>query len=106
MRFSPHFLKLVHPDCLIFGTKVNLDHIYTLAIMKLFGKKLSPLIPLNPIKKASKLGVFPLFFRLVERNCLIFETKVNVGNIYTFAILKLFQFFLIPSNPINPLKKA
>ena len=47
---------------------------------------------------------FTLFFRLVLRNCLIFETKVNLGNPYAFAILKLFGKFLIPFNPPNPLK--
>ena len=38
-------------------------------------------------------------FRLVHRNCLIFGTKVNVGNTYTFVILKWFGIILIPSNP-------
>ena len=31
-------LGLVHRNCLIFGTKVNLDNPYALAILKLFGK--------------------------------------------------------------------
>ena len=47
MRFFPLFFRLVHRNCLIFGTKVNLDNTYTLAILKLFGKFL---IPLNPLK--------------------------------------------------------
>ena len=38
MRFFPLFFKLVHRNCLIFGTKVNLDNTYTLAILKSFGK--------------------------------------------------------------------
>ena len=47
----PTFLRMVHRNCLIFGTKVNLVNHYTLEILKLFGK-LTPLIPLNPLKKA------------------------------------------------------
>ena len=47
MRFFPLFFRLVHQNCLIFGTKVNLDNTYTLAILKLFGKFLIPLNPLN-----------------------------------------------------------
>ena len=48
---------------------------------------------------------FQLFFRLVHRNCLIFGTKVDLGNIYTLTILKLFENFLIPSNPLLILLK-
>ena len=43
---------------------------------------------------------FPHFFRFVQRNGLIFGTKVNLDNTYTFAILKLFEKYLIPSNPL------
>ena len=42
MRFSPLFCRLVHRNCQIFGTKVNLGNTYTLAILKLFEKILSP----------------------------------------------------------------
>ena len=49
---------------------------------------------------------FQLFFCLVHRNCLIFGTKVNLGNTYTLQVLKVFDQFLIPYNPRNPLKKA
>ena len=43
------FFRLVHWNCLTFGTKVNLNT-YTLVILKLFGKILIPLIPLNPLE--------------------------------------------------------
>ena len=35
----------------------------------------------------------------MHRNYLIFGTKVNLDNIYTLTIFKLFEKFLIPSNP-------
>ena len=72
---------------------------------KFFISFLYPLIPLNPLKKAKKWG-FLVFFRMVHRNCLIFATKVNLGNTYTLQVLKFFDQFLIPSKPLNPLKKA
>ena len=43
---------------------------------------------------------FRLFFRMVHHNCLIFGTNVSLGNIYLLGILKFFQHFLIPSNPL------
>ena len=56
MRFSQLFFRFVYRNCLIFGTKVNLDNTYPLEILKLFGKFLIPSNPLNPLKKAWKLG--------------------------------------------------
>ena len=50
------------------------------------------------------MRVFPLFFRLVHLYYLIFGSKVNLDNIYTLEILKLFGKILIPFNPSNPLK--
>ena len=47
-RFFQHSFRLVHRNYLIFGTKVNLDNTYTLAILNFVGKIL---IPLNPLKK-------------------------------------------------------
>ena len=47
MRFFPLFFTLVHRNCLVFGTIVNLDNTYTMAILKLFGRIL---IPSNPFK--------------------------------------------------------
>ena len=44
---------------------------------------------------------FPLFFRLVHRNCLIFGPKVNLGITYTLAILEFFGKFLISLNPLK-----
>ena len=106
MRFFPLFLWLGHRNCLIFGTKVNLDNIYTLTILKLFGQFLIPSNPLLILLKRLKMRFFPLFFWLVHRNCLIFGTKVNLDNTYTFAILKLFEKYLIPSNPLLILLKS
>ena len=42
---------------------------------------------------------FRVFFRMDHRNCLIFETKVNLDNTYTLEILKGFDI------PLNPVKK-
>ena len=47
-----------------------------------------------------------LFFRFVHRNCLIFGTKVNLGNTYILDIFILFEQFLIPIIPLYLLKKA
>ena len=58
----------------------------------------SPLITFNPLKMTKAWG-FQLFSRLAHRNCLICGTKVNLDNTYTLEILKLFEKFLIPSNP-------
>ena len=41
-RFFPLFFGFVNQNFLIFGTKVNLDNTYTLAILKLFKKFLIP----------------------------------------------------------------
>ena len=54
--------------------------------------------------KRLKNEVFPLSFRLVQRSCLIFGTKVNLDNTYTLEILKSFGKILIPCNPLNLLK--
>ena len=40
MRFFPLFFRLVHQKCLSFGTKVNLDNTYTLAIFKLLVRRM------------------------------------------------------------------
>ena len=55
-----------------------------------------PLILFNPLKNE----VFRLFFGLVHQNCLIFGSKGNLDNTYTWVILKFFWKFLIPSNPL------
>ena len=41
---------MVHWNCPVFGTKVNIDNTYEFAILKLFGKILFPSNPLNPFK--------------------------------------------------------
>ena len=82
------------------GNKANLDNTY-MGNLKFFGKILIPLILLKRLKNE----VFPLLFRLVHRNCLLFGTKVNLGNTYPLAIYKLFRIILIPSNTLNLLKR-
>ena len=57
------FSGLAHRNCLIFGTKVKLDNTYTLEILKLVGKFLIPLIPLNPLKRLKNEG-FPTFLQI------------------------------------------
>ena len=37
-----------------------------------------------------------IFFRLVHWNCLIFGSKVNLGNSYTLQVLKVFDQFFNP----------
>ena len=80
------FSRLKHWNCLIFGTKVNLDNTYTLEMFKLFGKFLIPLILL-------KVRFFQLFFRLFHRNCLIFGTKVDIYNTYNTNIEVVWKIF-------------
>ena len=63
----------MHRNCLIFGTKVNLDNIYTLTSMKLFGQFLT---------KMGKTGIFfnkafGTFFSLLKAliNCKVSEVS-------------------------------
>ena len=99
MRFFSLLFRLVHRNCLIFGTKVNLDNTYTLEIFKLFYKFLIPSnLPLI-LLKGLKTRFFPLFFKFVHQKCLIFGSKINPDDTYSLAILKLFEKCLIPSNP-------
>ena len=91
--------RLVHQNCLIFGTNFNLGNTYTLEILKFFEQFVIPSNPLNHLKKAKKIRFSQLFFRFVPRNSLIFGTKVNVGNTYILEFFILFEQFLIPSNP-------
>ena len=44
---------------------------------------------------------FSLFFKLVNRNCLIFGTKVTLDKSYALEILKLFGKVLIALNPLK-----
>ena len=103
MRFFPLFFGLILQNSQIFGIKFNLDNSYTWVILKLFGKVLILSNPPYPLK-GLKMRFFPLFFRSVHRNCLIFGTKVNLDNTKTLLILKWFVIILIPSNTLNPLK--
>ena len=86
-RLVQLFFRLVHWNCLIFGTKVNLGNTYTLQVLNVFDQFL---IPSNPPKKAKKMTFSRFFFRLVHRNCLIFGTKVNLGNTYILEVFILF----------------
>ena len=45
-----------------------------------------------------------LFFRFAHLNCLIFGTKLNLGNTYMLEIFILFEQFLIPIIPFIFLK--
>ena len=99
MRLFPLFFRLVHRNCLIFGTKVNLGNTYTLEILKFFGRFLV-------CRETQHRALVQLFSRLAHQNCLIFCSKVNLANTYKFAIFIFLGKFLIPSNPLNPLKRS
>ena len=101
MRFFPLFFRLVHRNCLIFGTKVILDNTYTLTMLKQFEKFLSPLIPLNPLKNCQKCFFLYLLFRLGHLNFLFLVLKA-IQVILTHW--KYFGKFLFPSDPLIPLK--
>ena len=47
MRFFPLFFGLVHRNCPIFGTKVNLDNTYILAMLLLLVRRMKFVRTLN-----------------------------------------------------------
>ena len=49
----------------------------------------------------NKWCFFQIFSRLAHQNCLIFCSKVNLGNTYKLAIFIFLEKFLIPSNPLK-----
>ena len=102
MRFFPLFFRLVHRNCLIFGTKVNIDNPYTLEILKLFGTFLmrkkscvwhpwcDPALTENPRKslKNLKVGVFETDFKQVpfvfrQTTCTYSESLGPIENLVT-----------------------
>ena len=63
MRFSRLFFRLVHQNCLSFGTSVNLGNTYILEVFILFEQFLIPYNPLYLLKRAKQCG-FSTFLQI------------------------------------------
>ena len=90
MRFSQLLFRLVHRNCLIFGTKVNLGNTYTLEIFIFFEQFLIPFIFFKRLNNS----VFRLFFRLVQ-NCFHLKEKFPLLENLLWGKNLFFWFFLI-----------
>ena len=93
---APMTLKFHRNTSIAFLWKVkklhspSVDPFWVIQNQKIGGPKRPPLTlgRVNLLEKGLKMRFFQLFFRLVHWNCLIFGTKVNLGNTYTLQLLK------------------